>query len=304
MLKNFHFIKNKKITYIIIAIVFMIGIGSFIVRGFNLDIDFSGGSELDINLGVEVTPEVCSQVNDIIASNIGSNYVSSTTASSTDNHIAIIRTGTSVLSIDQQQKLNECLLGAFPDADFEDVKYDSISPIIGDSLKKTAVLAVVIAVILMLIYIWVRFQLVSGLSAIVCLVHDLFVMLILYSLFQIPVNSNIIAALLTILGYSINASIIVFDRVRENKKKFGDGKSFEDTVDVSIHQTLARSINTSLTTFLTIGMVYIFGVDSIRVFALPIIVGLCAGFFSSVFLAGLMWVEGEKIFKRKEKATK
>ncbi len=96
----------------------------------------------------------------------------------------------------------------------------------------------------------------------------------------------------------------MFDRVRENKTKFGAEKSFGDTVDISIKQTLARSANTSLTTLLTIGMVYIFGVDSIKNFALPIIVGLCAGLFSSLFLAGLLWVEGERIFKNRKKATK
>ncbi|MDD4164117.1 MAG: protein translocase subunit SecD [Eubacteriales bacterium] len=302
--RKFHFINNKKITYIIVGVVLITGLLSFVIRGFNLDIDFSGGSQLDINLGVEVTPDVCDQINSMIENNIGANYVSSTKASLTDNNVAVIRTGTAVLSIDQQQTLNESLKGAFPDANFEDVEYQSISPIIGDSLKRTAVLAVILAVVLMLAYIWYRFQLLSGLSAIICLMHDLFVMLILYSLFQIPVNSNIIAALLTILGYSINASIVVFDRVRENKTKFGAEKSFGDTVDISIKQTLARSANTSLTTLLTIGMVYIFGVDSIKNFALPIIVGLCAGLFSSLFLAGLLWVEGERIFKNRKKATK
>ncbi|HAN21965.1 MAG: protein-export membrane protein SecF [Clostridiales bacterium GWF2_36_10] len=301
MLKKFHFINNRKITYILLCTFLIIGVASFIISGFNLDIDFSGGTELQLNIGREVNDEVCDKINGIIRDNIGSDYVSSTRPSITDNNMAVIRTGTKDLNIDQQQILNSELATAFPEANFTDSTYNSISPTIGQGLKKTAIISVSVAVLLMLVYIWIRFEVVSGFAAVLCLSHDLFIMFTLYSLLQIPINSTIIAALLTILGYSINATIIVFDRVRENRTKFGNSKSFADTVDLSIHQTLARSVNTTITTLLTIGMVYILGVDAIRNFALPLIVGILAGLFSSVFLSGLLWVQGNKYFKKEAK---
>lgn len=301
MLRNFHFIKNKKVTLFILATVILIGIGSFIFRGFNIDIDFSGGSEIKLNIGQEVTNEISNQINDIIANDIGKKYVSSTKASVSDNNTAIIRTGTNPLSLEQQQTLITSLEEAFPDADFDDKEIITISPSIGSELKKTAIIAVCVAVVLMLIYIAIRFKPISGVAAILSLIHDLFVMLTVYSLLQIPINVNIIAALLTILGYSINATIIIFDRVRENRASSGEQDSFDDIVDQSIHQTLTRSINTTITTLFTIGMVYIFGVDSIKNFALPLIVGIVAGLFSSIFLSGLIWAQGEKLFGRKAK---
>ncbi len=175
---------------------------------------------------------------------------------------------------------------------FENAEWSSINTVsaeVSEGLKATAVKATAIAVLLMLVYIAFRFQISSAFAAIVCLVHDLFIMLVAYSLFQIPVNVNIIAALLTILGYSINATIIIFDRVRENHKKLGGSASFEEKVDDGIRSTLWRSLNTTITTLLTIGMIYILGVTSIKNFALPLIVGIIAGLFSSVCLAGPLW---------------
>ena len=122
-------------------------------------------------------------------------------------------------------------------------------------------------------------------------------MFAVYSLFQIPINSNIIAALLTILGYSINATIVVFDRIRENVKLHSKDK-FDTNVDLSIRQTFRRSVNTSLTTLFTIGMVYFLGVDSIKQFALPIIIGIFAGFYSSVCLSGNIWSALKKLFNK------
>ena len=156
----------------------------------------------------------------------------------------------------------------------------------------------------MLVYISFRFKVASGIAAVLCLVHDLFVMLTACSLLQIPINANIIAAFLAILGYSINATIVVFDRARENLKRSGDEKSFGEIMDVSVRQTLSRSINTTLTTLFPIGMIYIMGVDSIRNFALPLIVGIVAGLFSSVCLSGPLWVMLDKAFGKKKDKSK
>lgn len=304
MLKNYDFIKNRKIAFSILAAVIIIGIASFFIRGFIIDYDFSGGSELQVYLGTEVTDEICDKINDVIANSIGREYVSSTYPSTADNNIAIIRTGTNPLTLDQQTTLKNALKEAFPEINLDDLQFNVISPIIGEDLKQTAIISVLVSLVFIVIYIWVRFELLSGIACFLCMLHDLFVMIVFYSLLQIPINSNIIATLLTIVGYSLNATIIVFDRVRENRKMYGDAMNFADTVNLSIHQTLTRSISTTTTTLITAVAVYIFGVESIRNFALPLIIGIVAGLFSSIFLAGVFWVEGTKIFKVKEKSEK
>lgn len=297
---KFHFIKNRKVALIILAAVFLAGILSFIIRGFNIDIDFSGGTEIQLGLGQTVTPEICDDINAIIEAELGHEYVSSTTQSTADEDVAIIRTGTKALEPTQQDKLLDAISAKYEKADIGNKQITVVKPTIGTSLTKKGLLAVGIAVVLMLIYIWFRFDLASGIAAVCSLVHDLFVMMTVYSLLQIPINSNIIAALLTILGYSINATIIIFDRIRENKVKMGDA-TFGEVVNKGIHETLGRSINTTLTTLFTIGMVYILGVESIRNFALPLIVGIVAGLFSSVFVSGMLWEALSHVIKPREK---
>lgn len=301
-MSKFHFIKNQKVTLGVIAIVLLVGLVSFFVRGFNIDIDFSGGTEIKIDLGTEVTNEVCEDINNIIRNHelLGNDYVSSTTQSTDNANMAIIRTGTAALTNEQTRALEDELLKKYENADIKKAQYDIIAPTIGDRLTRSAIIAVAVAVVLMLVYIWVRFELKSGIAAVLCLCHDLFVMFAVYSLFQIPVNNTVIAALLTILGYSINATIIVFDRIRENKAKAEAGTPFSEVVNSGAHETMGRSINTTITTLFTIGMIYILGVDSIQNFALPLIVGIVAGLFSSVFMSGMIWNALDKLGKKKQ----
>ncbi|MDK2904101.1 MAG: preprotein translocase subunit SecF, partial [Eubacteriaceae bacterium] len=167
---------------------------------------------------------------------------------------------------------------------------DTVSPSIGAEVAQSAVIACIVAVALMLAYITFRFEFFFGLTAVIALVHDLIIVLGVYSLFQIQVNSPFIAAMLTILGYSINDTIVVFDRIRENRNRFGKF-DYAPLVDTSISQTLQRSINTSLTTLLAIGSIYVLGVQSIRDFALPLIVGIISGTYSSIFIASTLWVK-------------
>lgn len=298
-MSKFHFIKNQKVTLAIIAIILLAGIVSFFVRGFNIDIDFSGGTEIKLNIGTEVTNEVCDNINDIIRNHelLGNDYVSSTTKSESTANMAIIRTGTKALDNAQIDALLDAVAAVYPDTDLNDKEINKIDPTIGDSLTKSAIIAVIVAVALMLVYIWIRFELKSGIAAVLCLTHDLFVMFAVYSLFQIPIDATIIAALLTILGYSINATIVVFDRVRENKAKMV-GTSFAEVVNKSAHETMGRSVNTTITTLFTIGMIYILGVDAIRDFAFPLIIGIVAGLFSSVFMSGMIWNALDKLGKK------
>ena len=164
-----------------------------------------------------------------------------------------------------------------------------ISGTISGEMQKTAAVAVLIACVAMLIYITIRFMdFKMGLSSILALVHDVLIMLAFYAIFRVPVNNSFIAALLTVLGYSINATIVIFDRIRENKKLMRRVTT-QEIINTSVMQTMRRSIYTSLTTLFAIGAVYVFGVQSVREFALPMMVGIISGAYSSVFLSGSFW---------------
>lgn len=168
------------------------------------------------------------------------------------------------------------------------ISEDKVSATVGSELLGSSLQALLIAAVLMLIYISFRFELLSGLSAVLALVHDVLIMLSMYAIFRLPVNTSFIAAMLTIIGYSINATIVIFDRIRENTK-YLKKETFSNIVNTSIWQSMGRSINTTVTTLITIVMIYILGVTSVREFALPIIIGLLCGTYSSIFLAGSFW---------------
>lgn len=168
------------------------------------------------------------------------------------------------------------------------ISEDKVSATVGSELLGSSLQALLIAAVLMLIYISFRFELLSGLSAVLALVHDVLIMLSVYAIFRLPVNTSFIAAMLTIIGYSINATIVIFDRIRENTK-YLKKETFSNIVNTSIWQSMGRSINTTVTTLIAIVMIYILGVTSVREFALPIIIGLLCGTYSSIFLAGSFW---------------
>lgn len=308
MLKNFHFIKNKKITLIIVGVVVLVGILSLLIRGLNLDIDFTGGYRLTVDLGEPVNDEIAKNVESLIQSDekLGAKYVSSVTYS--ENSVLI--TSKNDMSAEQQNHLIEVLCDTYQNAS-TDIDLSSISPTIGSLMMRNAFLAVSIAVVLMLIYIAFRFEIASGLAAVVCLLHDLFVMLTFYSLLQIPISSSVIAAFLTILGYSINATIVVFDRIRENRKRLEEAP-FAEVVNTSAHETMGRSVNTTITTLLTIGAIFVAcaisvflsptsNLDELRNFSGTLIIGIIAGLFSSVFLSGMLWNALSGIGPKKEK---
>ena len=276
----FNIIEKRAIFFIISALIIAAGIvGYFVNDGFNLDIDFTGGSEIYVDLGVAYDENA---VRDSLK-DVADIHVSSVQKSGENE--AIIKT--SELSMDKKVEVQNAITKAFSNAKINSV--DNVSASVGKDLWNNAAMSIVIACILMLIYITFRFELLTGLSAVLALVHDMLVMMSIYVLFQIPVNTSFIAAILTILGYSINATIVVFDRIRENTR-FLRKESFVDVANKSIWQTVARSINTSVTTIITLVCLYIMGVPSIKEFALPLIIGVIAGLYSSVFLATQFWV--------------
>lgn len=165
---------------------------------------------------------------------------------------------------------------------------DIVSPSTGRELARSAIWMSILACIAILLYVTFRFEFTSGVVAVLALVHDVLLLLGLYSITQWSVDTNFIAAVLTVLGYSINNTIVIMDRIRENTRH-ARKETYGEIANKSIWQTLSRSINTTITTLLTIGMVYILGVPSIQAFSLPIIIGILVGFYSSVFVSGPLW---------------
>ena len=276
----FNIIEKRAIFFIISAVVIIAGIAGFVINGgFNADIDFTGGTEIYVNLGTEFDEMA------VRKSLEGVEGVEISSVQKAEDTTAIIKS--SELSMDQKVAAQDAIKKAFENAEILSV--DNVSASIGKDLWNNAAMSIIIASILMLVYITFRFELLTGISAVLALIHDMLVMLSVYAIFQIPVNTSFIAAILTILGYSINATIVVFDRIRENTR-FSRKETFVEIANKSIWQTLARSINTSITTLITLVCLYILGVPSIKEFAFPLIVGVVCGCYSSVFLASQFWV--------------
>ncbi|WP_087065960.1 protein translocase subunit SecF [Intestinibacillus massiliensis] len=300
MKSKFQIIKNFKIFGIISCILCIVGIVSLIAlpfgkNFFNLSIDFAGGTEMEFNMHAAVTPDMKGEIADLFkeATGVDGTVVE---AGSGVNQQAIIRSTS--IDTDKRSAVIEAMKAKFNLTDDDLYNNEDVSASVGNDLKTAAFISAILAAILMMIYIAIRFEFTSGLAAVVCLLHDLFVMLSFYVIFQVQMDQNFIAAALTILGYSINASIIVFDRVRENLR-VARKEPFEDVAERSVWQTMGRTINTTVTTLLTVGMVFILGVPSLRNFTLPLIIGIVSGAYSSIFLSASLWGKFRKIFRRR-----
>lgn len=295
---TFKYTKNKRVFAIITCIIVVVGIVSFIVRGFNWDIDFVGGTIMQYNLGKDLDVADQQKIEDIVRDVTGQ---SGPTIQIMEKQQISIKT--LELTTAERDDVFKAVAAEYNITEDDIYRVEFIAPTVGAELRRSTIIAVLIAVALMLVYITIRFDFLSGISGVLCLTHDMFVMLTFYSLLQIPMNTAVIAALLTILGYSINATIIIFDRVRENIRLKKNSMEFGEIVNLSINQTLLRSINTTITTLLTILMIYILGVTSIRNFVFPLIIGITAGLYSSVCLAGSLWDTFKKA-SEKSKANK
>lgn len=298
--QRFAILKNFKIFGGISALLVVTGLVALILLPFgknlfNLSIDFAGGTEMEFNMHTEVTQDVQTEVSGLFKDATGVD-ASSVTSSGDGNEDVLIRS-TSITS-EQRAAVIDKMLEKYNLADTDILNNNDVSASIGSDLQRSAVICSVLAIVLMMLYITFRFEMTSGMAAVCCLMHDLLIMLSVYVWLQIPLDSNFIAAALTILGYSINASIIVFDRVRENLRT-ARREDFASVAERSVWQTMGRTINTTLTTLFTIGMVFILGVPSLKQFTLPLIVGILAGGWSSVLLSCSLWNVFRKKFRKK-----
>lgn len=291
--KTFDFIGKKKLCFLISGLIILAGVAFMVMHGVNKDgvlnysLEFVGGSSTTVTFEKELTlDEINKQVVPIFEKTVKGGVQTQTVRDSTE---VIFKTGT--LSNDERKEIYAALekeLGV----DREKIQADDISPTVSSEMKTDAVLAVVLAAICMLIYIRFRFSdfRFAG-SSVLALIHDVLVVLAFYAIVRVSVGNTFIACMLTIVGYSINATIVIFDRIRENLKNSmtSDEETLKNIANTSIGQTLSRSIYTSLTTFIMVLFLYIFGVTSVKEFALPLIVGIICGAYSSVFLAGALW---------------
>ncbi|MEL7660149.1 protein translocase subunit SecF [Acetobacterium wieringae] len=296
MKKNIQVAEKSKIWFAISLILIAISVGSLFINGLNFGIDFIGGTIVTIELN---TPFETSDAKALIEEYDSSADVTYAGEAKTQVIISTKRD----LSTEERQTLFSKFQEKYNLEDTDLLSIDTVSPSIGAEMANSAMIAAVVAVLLMLVYITFRFEFMFGLAAVIALVHDLIIVLGVYSIFQIQVNSPLIAAMLTILGYSINDTIVVFDRIRENRPKFGK-YDYANLVDTSVTQTLRRSINTSFTTLLAIGALYAFGVPAVQDFALPLMVGIVSGTYSSIFIASALWCKIKEFQASKSAAVK
>ncbi|HHV15924.1 MAG TPA: protein translocase subunit SecF [Gelria sp.] len=272
------FIKRRKVFYIISLLIIIPGLVSLVINGLNLGIDFTGGSIVQVQMESSVqSAQVRSALQEI--------GMERADVSKSGNQFLI---RTTELDQEQTRELLDTLEAKFNNVEF--LSAESVGASIGKELTNKAILAVIIAAVAMLIYISIRFEWTFGVAAIVSEIHDVLFVLGLFSLFQWEINTSFIAAILTVVGYSINDTIVIFDRIRENlrmKRK----EDYASLVNRSIMQSLNRSINTVLTSLFALIALLAFGGGNIRYFILAMVIGFVIGCYSSIFVASPVWYD-------------
>jgi SecD/SecF fusion protein len=309
--KVYNVLKIRKAVFAISVLILLAGGAGMGINNsktghlFHYSMDFTGGTSTSVTFNEEMSLEdISSKVVPVVEKVTGDADVQTQKVAGTSE--VIIKTKT--LNVDQRQALEEELVNEFG-VDGSKITAESISGAVSTEMKRDAAVALAIAGVLMLLYIWARFRDIRlAASSVIALMHDVLVVVSCYALFGWSVGSTFIACVLTIVGYSINATIVIFDRIRENLAIQGK-RTLEEVVNTSITETLTRSINTSLTTFVMVLALYIMGVSSIREFALPLMVGVVCGTYSSVCLSGSLWYEltvrkNKKVAEAKAQAKK
>ncbi|MCG8400124.1 MAG: protein translocase subunit SecF [Firmicutes bacterium] len=287
----FDIIRHRKIWYIISLLIILPGLVSLALQGLNLGIDFKGGNLVEIRTqaGVDIQ-----QVRGVVEE-LG--YGASRNVQKSGDDDFIIRT--SELSEDESATLISTLNEEVGEITL--LRNQRVGPVISGELTYKALLALTVASVLMMIYITYRFEFKQGVAAIIALLHDALIVLGIFSILQIEVGREFVAAILTIIGYSINDTIIIFDRIRENMKNRKKGETLEGLVNISLWQTLARSINTVLTVLFVLVALYFLGGTTIKALVLAIMIGVISGAYSSIFNCSPVWVD-LKLMEKKGRA--
>ncbi|WPX09401.1 protein translocase subunit SecF [Anaerocellum danielii] len=301
------FMGKRKYFYIVSILVMVIGLISYLVQGFNYDIDFTGGTVLEINLHKVPTAQEISELEKLTKKITGTQ--TPIVRKVEDGKKIMINAHEvhgkkkSELSKETRDKLFGEIAKRYNLKKEDLISYQNVGAVVSSELKSQAIWAVVIASVLMLIYIAIRFEFRFGTTAVAALIHDLLIVLTVYTLFRIPLNSTFIAAILTVLGYSINDTIVVFDRIRENRRIAGK-MELKDLVNLSMNQTIGRSIATAMSVIIVLVVLYIMGVQAIKEFAFPLLIGVISGTYSSIFIATALWFDWELSTRKKKLQAK
>ena len=295
--KIIKFVSYRKISYAISIVVIAIGLAFIIMNasrglgGFNYGLDFKGGSSTNIEFNENLSlSDIDNRVVPVFERTTNSSDIQTQKVANSNEVIVKSRT----LTLEEMKTIYETLHTEF-NVPEDRITTENISGAVSIQMRQDAIIAVIIATIFMLIYIWFRFKDIRfASSAVIALVHDCLVTIGFYAIFRWTVDSTFIACMLTIVGYSINATIVIFDRIRENLGRMR-GQDVENIVNVSITQTFTRSINTSLTTLIMVIVLYVMGVSSIKAFSLPLIIGIITGCYSSICLTGPLWFDFKNI---------
>ena len=295
---------SKKAVFFTISIVAILS--GFVFMGINkaggknalnYSLEFMGGTSTNVTFNEDMSLlDIDEQVVPLIEDITGDGNVQTQKIDGTTEVIFKTRT----LDVAEREEFKNAMVENF-NVDVNKITAESISATVSNEMRSNAIISVLISAVCMLIYIWFRFKDIRyGASAVAALLHDVLVVLAFYAIVRISVGNTFIACMLTIVGYSINATIVIFDRVRENMQNMSKKDSLEDIVNTSITQTLSRSVFTSLTTFIMVATLYVFGVSSVKEFALPLMAGILCGTYSSVCITGYLWLVLRKVFPQKK----
>lgn len=277
---------KRNIWYKISLTVVIIGLGFLLFQGLNLGIDFTGGTILELSFDGKITNE------DIRSSLEKIDLADDAQIQQTEKDgLSGVLIKTKELSSKEILKVKNTIKADYPSSEM--LRSDMVGPLIGKELRRNALFAIIIASLAIVAYISFRFEFRFAVVAVITLLHDVAIVLGLFAIMQKEINTAFVAALLTIIGYSINDTIVIFDRIRENMKLMRR-ESFEKKANTAVVDTLPRSINTSLTTLITILAIYFFGGDSLQLFMLALFIGMFAGTYSSIFVASpllVSWTE-------------
>jgi len=303
---NINFNKALKPTLIIYIAIFVIGLVMSFIWGVDLDINFSGGTKLSYSYTGELADK---DIKEVIDKHIESKYeLGKSTALAGDTQtFEIALTGKNALSAEKQEALSKAFTEKFKDNKIAIYNSNSVSPTIAGTFFLKSLVAVLITAILVIIYVGFRFRRIGGVSAAItalcALVFDILITFFTCVIFRLQIDSNYIAVVLTILGYSLNDTIVIYDRIRENRK-FNPDMEIGDVVNMSINKVMIRNIVTSVTTILAVLTIVVvsefFGLSSLRTFAIPMAFGLVSGAISSLFISGPLWVIWKRYKAKKD----
>ena len=294
---NIDFIGKRKLFFTISIVLVAFSILSTFIFGVDLDIQFKGGTIITYVYDGELNCDNFTDDAKEILGGAGVQYTTGVDFSSGKSNIQLSLTSTSGLSSDKQFELTNSLTEKYAENNIELVESSDVSPSSGREFFLKCIVAVSLSSVVLVIYIAIRFKKIggwlAGICAIIALLHDCIIVYGTFIVCGMPINANFMAVVLTILGYSINNTIVIYDRIRENTKLYGKKMTREENVNMSINQSITRSLNTSITTVVAMLAVTIvaavYGVTSIISFSLPVMVGMIAGTYSSVCLVAVLW---------------